>query len=55
MYSTSTAYQQIVSLIADIGTLIGVTIAAVVVAWVALTGLRFALRKISHYVTGKKF
>lgn len=39
----------------DIGTVIAVAIAAVLVAWAALVGLGFGIRKASRYVTGRKF
>jgi len=39
----------------DIGTVIAVAVAAVLVAWAALVGLGFGVRKASRYVTGRKF
>jgi len=40
---------------ADIGTIFIVVIAAILAAWAGLVGLGFAVRKISKYISGRKF
>jgi len=55
MYATSTAIAQIASTGADIGLVVGATVASIMVGWAALTGVGFLKRKVSHYIAGRKF
>lgn len=55
MYSTSTALSQIASSGVDIGLVVAATVGLVMTGWAALTGVGFLKRKISHYVSGRKF
>jgi len=55
MYATSTALAQITSTGTDLGILIGATVVLVLGGWAALTGVGFLRRKLSHYVSGRKF
>jgi len=43
------------SMFSDIGTILALTIAAVVATAIALLGLGFGYRKLKQYVTGGKF
>jgi len=55
MYSTSTAITQITSTGTDIGLVIAAVVGLVFTGWAALTGLGFLKRKITSYVSGRKF
>jgi len=55
IYSAASSSAQISTTYADLGVLVGVVIVGVLAAWAALVGLRFAIRKATHYVTGRKF
>jgi len=55
MYSTTTALALQTSTFTDMGILLAASIATIIGAWVALTGLGFAKRHVTKYVTGRKF
>jgi len=55
MYATSTALASVQAAGADIGLLIAAVVTIVLAGWAALTGLGFFKRKVSHYVSGRKF
>lgn len=55
MYATTTALAQISSTGVDIGLVVAAVVALVLGGWAALTGVGFLVRKISHYVSGRKF
>jgi len=55
IYASSTAETAVASGFSDIGGMIVIAVIGVIGAWAALTGLGFAKRKATHYVTGKKF
>jgi len=55
MWDTASSTAAINTAYAAIGVLIALSITAVLAAWAGLTGLGFAKRKATKYVTGKKF
>jgi len=55
MYATSTAIAAVTSAGADIGLLVAAVVTTVLAGWAALTGVGFFKRKVSHYVSGRKF
>jgi len=55
MYSVASTSADLSTFFSNIGTTLGVTIAAVLVGMAALIGLGFAVRHITRKVTGKKF
>lgn len=55
MYSTTTALAQIASTGTDIGVVVAAVVALVFAGWVGLIAVGFLKRKLSGYVTGRKF
>lgn len=55
MYATTTAITAITSAGTDIGLLVAAVVTTILAGWAALTGVGFFKRKVSHYVSGRKF
>jgi len=55
MYSIASSSADLTTAFSNVGILIAVAVAAVLIAWAALTGLGFGLRKAKKYVTGRHF
>jgi len=55
MYGVASSSADLTTAFTNIGILLAVSISAVLLAWAALTGLGFGLRKVKKYITGKHF
>lgn len=55
MFTAASTTALLATAFTDTGTIVSVTLAAVVVGVIALMGLGFGIRKASKHVTGKKF
>jgi len=55
MYSIASSTADIATMFTNTGLIIGAVIATVLVGYVALLGLGFALRHGKKYITGRKF
>jgi hypothetical protein len=55
MWTIASTSAMLTSMFADIGTVLGIVITAVLSTAIALVGLGFGWRHLKKYVTGKKF
>lgn len=55
MWNATSSTAALTDAFANIGIVIAVAVAAVLIAWAGLIGLGFGIRKAKQYVTGKKF
>jgi len=54
MYASTTAITNYQAAATDIGTLLGIVVASVLVGWAALTGLGFGISRIKKFITGRR-
>jgi len=55
MFDVASSTSALTTAFGQIGVILTLSIAAVLTAWAALTGLGFGLRKAKKYVTGRHF
>jgi len=55
IWGTASSTEQLNLVFVALGVIFAVVIAAVLGAWASLHGLGFGLRKVSRYITGRRF
>lgn len=55
MFTAASTTAVLATAFADTGSIVTVVVAAIVVGVIALMGLAFGMKKVSKYITGRKF